>query len=112
MGDFVISAVSTKMLNYEDSPVYTLAELELFRASRKIVGYPEGKGDGLLCPGGSISVISTLNVAKIYKFPELRTTGMSELSKKLVFYISVNAHYCYTKGSVLQGRIFYISHSL
>jgi len=103
----MLTTMRTNMLTYEDAPVYTLMEEELFKASRQRIGYP-GDGDGMLCPGGSVAVISTIHVAKVNMFPAVRAKGLTlDLPKRLVVYISKNAHYCSNKGSLLQGKLLH-----
>jgi len=105
MAELVATAMTTPMTTYENAPVYTLIEEELFRATRARIGYPGAIGDGMLCPGGSISIISAIHVAKVFKYPEVRTKGLAiDTPKRLTGYISRNAHYSFNKGFNLQGH--------
>jgi len=100
-----MAPMTTNMLTYEDAPVYTLMEEELFRATRRRIGYPDN-GDGLICPGGSIGVMSSMHIAKLNKFPNIRAKGLSsDIPNKLVIFMSKNAHYCSNKGCILQGLL-------
>jgi len=39
---------------------------------RKFLGYPDGKGDGIFCPGGSIANGYAINCARFFAFPEVK----------------------------------------
>jgi len=53
--EWIASSLNGSVYTYEVAPVFTMMELEVFERMRNIIGFPEGQGDGLFCPGGSIA---------------------------------------------------------
>ena len=47
---------------YEMAPVYSIMENECISQMLTLAGFPDG--DGILCPGGSISNLLALNAAR------------------------------------------------
>ncbi|KAM8862901.1 acidic amino acid decarboxylase GADL1-like isoform 2-T2 [Spinachia spinachia] len=52
-GRFLTEALNTNLYTYEVAPVFVLMENEILRGMRQLVGWTDG--DGIFCPGGSIS---------------------------------------------------------
>ena len=103
MSDYVGSAINSPMLTYEDSPAFTLMEREVLLGMRKLVGYPDGEGDGVINDGGSFTNIVGIALARYNKFSETKDGGNIAVGKEMVFYISEDAHYSFQKGSFMQG---------
>lgn len=68
---------------YEVAPVFVLMELEVLRGLRQLVGWTEG--DGLFCPGGSISNMYAMNLARYQLFPEVKSQGLWGLPRLTIF---------------------------
>nr|UGX61743.1 black [Henosepilachna vigintioctopunctata] len=77
-------------------------EETVLREMRKIVGFKDGKGDGIFCPGGSISNGYGLSCARHKKFPDIKTKGLNSLPR-LVLFTSEDAHYSIKKMASFQG---------
>lgn len=63
---------------------------------RTVIGFDNG--DSILAPGGAISNLYSVIVARHSKFPEYKTKGMRGLPKQLVLFTSEHSHYS-TKGA-------------
>ena len=65
MGDFLSSTVNVSMYTYEMGSVFVLMEQEVLKKMRSLIGFE--KGDGIFAPGGSMSNIYGMNLAR-YKY--------------------------------------------
>ena len=65
------------------APVFVLMENEVLRKMRAMVGWTEG--DGIFCPGGSISNMYALNLARYKAFPQVKGQGLWALPRLAVF---------------------------
>lgn len=72
IGQWLTDALNPSVYTYEVSPVFTLMEEVVLMEMRKFVGYKNGKGDGIFCPGGSMANGYAINCAR-YKFlPDIK----------------------------------------
>ncbi len=83
LGAFVSVTSNTNVFTYEMAPVYTLMEGQVFTQIRELVGWDVG--DGLFSPGGSISNLYALLLARFKQFPESRNAGSYGLPKMVLF---------------------------
>ncbi|XP_031829973.1 glutamate decarboxylase-like protein black isoform X2 [Nomia melanderi] len=102
LGQWLTDALNPSVYTYEVSPVFSLMEEELLREMRKIVGWTDGRGDGIFCPGGSIANGYAINLARHYRFPQLKDLGLSSAGRLIVF-TSQDAHYSVKKLSAFLG---------
>ncbi|KAK2577308.1 hypothetical protein KPH14_003439 [Odynerus spinipes] len=102
VGQWLTDALNPSVYTYEVSPVFSLMENELLREMRTIVGWENGRGDGIFCPGGSLANGYAINLARHYKFPEFKEIGSSQLSRLVVF-TSEDAHYSVKKLAAFLG---------
>ncbi|XP_076636652.1 glutamate decarboxylase-like protein black [Colletes latitarsis] len=102
LGQWMTDALNPSVYTYEVSPVFSLMEEELLREMRKMVGWKDGRGDGIFCPGGSIANGYAINLARHYRFPHLKSLGLSN-SGKLIIFTSQDAHYSIKKLSAFLG---------
>lgn len=68
---------------YEVAPVFVLMEEEVLCKLRSLIGWSEG--DGIFCPGGSISNMYAMNVARYWAFPQVKTKGLWATPRMAVF---------------------------
>ena len=79
--------------------MFTLLEREIVEQSLRLVGYPATpEADGILSPGGSLSNMYGMVLARYHYFPEVKHKGMSGLPPLAVF-TSEDGHYSITKGA-------------
>ncbi|XP_069828276.1 cysteine sulfinic acid decarboxylase isoform X2 [Dendropsophus ebraccatus] len=99
-GRIITEALNTSQYTYEVAPVFVLMEDEVLRTMRSFIGWKTG--DGIFCPGGSISNMYAMNVARFQRFPECKEKGMNALPRLVVF-TSQESHYSVQKGAAFLG---------
>ncbi|XP_015524065.1 cysteine sulfinic acid decarboxylase [Neodiprion pinetum] len=93
---WLTDALNPSVYTFEVSPVFSVMEEVVLKEMRKIVGWPDGKGDGIFCPGGSMANGYAVNIARHHQFPQLKETGLSQ-GPRLVVFTSEDAHYSIKK---------------
>jgi len=99
-GALLTEALNTSSYTYEVAPVFTLMEQVVLQNLATQIGYDES--DGIFCPGGSVSNMYGLNVARYQKFPQIKTEGMHSLPRLCVL-TSAESHYSIKKGAAFLG---------
>ncbi|KAK8393026.1 hypothetical protein O3P69_013218 [Scylla paramamosain] len=100
VGQWVTDALNPSVYTYEVAPVFTLMEIEVLSAMASLVGFEQH--DGLFSPGGSISNMYGMLLARYRTFPEIKSKGCSELGR-LVALTSIDAHYSLKKAAMTLG---------
>lgn len=72
IGQWLTDALNPSVYTFEVAPVMTIMEETVLKEMRKFLGYPDGKGDGIFCPGGSIANGYAINCARFHAFPEVK----------------------------------------
>ena len=107
LGDWLVTATNTNVHTYEVAPVYTLVEQEVLNKVGRVLGGGfggEADAEGLCVPGGSISNMYAMHLARFRAVPEARTKGLHGLSGgPLVAFTSEQCHYSYKKSVSLLG---------
>ncbi|NWV67895.1 CSAD decarboxylase, partial [Malurus elegans] len=85
---------------YEVAPVLVLMEEQVLAKLRELVGW--SSGDGIFAPGGSMSNMLAMNVARFRRFPQSRSTGNWDLPR-LGLFASQESHYSIQKGAAFLG---------
>uniref|UniRef100_W5KVJ9 Glutamate decarboxylase 1 n=1 Tax=Astyanax mexicanus TaxID=7994 RepID=W5KVJ9_ASTMX len=101
-GEWLTSTANTNMFTYEIAPVFVLMEQLTLKKMREIVGWPNGEGDGIFSPGGAISNMYSVMIARYKHFPEVKTKGMTA-APRLVLFTSEHSHYSIKKASAALG---------
>uniref|UniRef100_A0A669DPI9 Glutamate decarboxylase 1-like n=1 Tax=Oreochromis niloticus TaxID=8128 RepID=A0A669DPI9_ORENI len=101
-GEWLTSTANTNMFTYEVSPVFLLIEEVLLKKMRSIVGWADDEGDGLFCPGGTISNLYSILLARYHFYPEVKTRGMGALPR-LAMFTSEHSHYSVKKSAAVLG---------
>lgn len=73
-GQWLTDALNPSVYTYEVSPVFTLMEEVVLEEMRRIVGFPEGAGDGIFCPGGSIANGYAISCARYQHMPNVKVS--------------------------------------
>ena len=89
------------MFTYEIAPVFILMEHEVLKKMREIIGFQSG--DSILAPGGSISNMYALMVARHKLFPQHKKYGMRAIKGQLMMYTSQHHHYSIKGGASAIG---------
>ncbi|RXN07155.1 glutamate decarboxylase 1 [Labeo rohita] len=101
-GEWLTSTANTNMFTYEIAPVFVLMEQLTLKKMREIVGWPNGEGDGIFSPGGAISNMYSVMVARYKHYPEVKIKGMAA-APRLVLFTSEHSHYSIKKASAVLG---------
>ncbi|XP_077293984.1 acidic amino acid decarboxylase GADL1 isoform X2 [Arctopsyche grandis] len=96
-GSWITDALNTSQYTFEVAPALILVEQEVLKKTTKLFGYPE-ETDGILCPGGSISNMYGLVLARYKAFPNIKEDGMAALPR-LALFASEDSHYSLLKLS-------------
>ncbi|XP_008301024.1 glutamate decarboxylase 2 [Stegastes partitus] len=100
--DWLTSTANTNMFTYEVAPVFVLLEYVTLKKMREIIGWPDGRGDGIFSPGGAISNMYAMLLARFKMFPEVKEKGMSSVPR-LVAFTSEHSHFSIKKGAAALG---------
>uniref|UniRef100_A0A8D0AYI5 Cysteine sulfinic acid decarboxylase n=1 Tax=Salvator merianae TaxID=96440 RepID=A0A8D0AYI5_SALMN len=99
-GRMITEMLNTSQYTYEIAPVFVLMEEVVLKKLRELIGWKEG--DGTFCPGGSISNMYAMNVARYHCFPDCKQKGNWALPK-LAAFTSYECHYSIQKGAAFLG---------
>lgn len=78
-GQIIVDALNPSVYTYEVSPCFILMEEVVLKEMRKIVGYRNGDGDGIFCPGGSAANGYAISCARYHACPDIK---VGKLAKK------------------------------
>ncbi|ROL44622.1 Glutamate decarboxylase 1 [Anabarilius grahami] len=101
-GEWLTSTANTNMVTYEISPVFILMEEVVLRKMHSIIGWQEEDGDGIFCPGGTMSNLYSVLLARFHLFPAVKTHGMSAIPR-LALFTSAHSHYSIKKSAAVLG---------
>uniref|UniRef100_A0A2K5IAI5 Cysteine sulfinic acid decarboxylase n=1 Tax=Colobus angolensis palliatus TaxID=336983 RepID=A0A2K5IAI5_COLAP len=99
-GRIITESLNTSQYTYEIAPVFVLMEEEVLRKLRALVGW--SSGDGIFCPGGSISNMYAVNLARYQRYPDCKQRGLRTLPP-LALFTSKECHYSIQKGAAFLG---------
>ncbi|NXV24922.1 CSAD decarboxylase, partial [Cepphus grylle] len=99
-GRLITETLNTSQYTYEIAPVFVLMEEVVLAKLRELVGW--SSGDGIFSPGGSMSNMYAMNVARFHRFPESRQKGNWALPR-LALFASQESHYSMQKGAAFLG---------
>lgn len=71
-GQIITDSLNPSIYTYEVSPVFILMEEVVLKQMRKIVGYKNGDGDGIFCPGGSAANGYAISCARYHACPDIK----------------------------------------
>lgn len=96
--------------------MFTLLEREVITRTLELLNYPTiPDGDGIFSPGGSISNMYGIVLARYSRYPRVKSVGVASLPR-LALFTSEDGHYSVTKGAHWLGigtdNIFKVSHLL
>ncbi|KAI2667602.1 Glutamate decarboxylase 1 [Labeo rohita] len=101
-GTYECKIFSVNRFTYEISPVFILMEEVVLRKMHSIIGWPEEDGDGIFCPGGTMSNLYSVLLARFHLFPAVKTHGMSAIPR-LALFTSAHSHYSIKKSASVLG---------
>lgn len=77
-GQMITDALNPSVYTYEVSPCFILMEEVVLKEMRKIVGYTNGEGDGIFCPGGSLANGYAISCARYHAYPDVKVKENSQ----------------------------------
>jgi len=90
-GEWLAATANANMFTYEIAPVFIMMEHDVLLKMREIIGWSQG--DSILAPGGSISNMYALIIARHKHFPDHKEKGMQSIQSNLICYTSKHSHY-------------------
>ncbi|XP_010217836.1 PREDICTED: cysteine sulfinic acid decarboxylase-like, partial [Tinamus guttatus] len=100
VGRMITETLNTSQYTYEIAPVFVLMEEVVLAKLRELLGW--SGGDGIFAPGGSVSNMYAMNVARFRRFPESKRKGSWALPR-LALFTSRESHYSIQKGAAFLG---------
>jgi glutamate decarboxylase len=100
-GEWLTATANTNMFTYEIAPVFTLMEDIVLTKMRELIGWSDG--DGIFAPGGAISNLYAVAVARHKYMPDIKTKGMTAANQKMVLFTSEHAHFSIKRAGALLG---------
>lgn len=100
-GEWLTATVNTNMFTYEISPVFIIMEHQVLHRMRHIIGFHQG--DSVFSPGGTISNLYAVIVARFKMFPEYKVKGPSALPGELVIFTNDQGHYSMKLAAMVAG---------
>uniref|UniRef100_A0A4W4DN73 Glutamate decarboxylase 3 n=1 Tax=Electrophorus electricus TaxID=8005 RepID=A0A4W4DN73_ELEEL len=101
-GEWLTSTANTNMFTYEVAPVFILMEEVILKKMQTFIGWSEEEGDGIFSPGGTMSNLYSVLLARYHFFPHVKTEGMHALPR-LALFTSAHSHYSIKKSAVTLG---------
>jgi len=99
LGEIVASVVNSSMYTWKIGGAQVLVERHLLERMGRFVGYDGG--EGLFCPGGSLSNFAAMLIARNATAPGSRQRGLD--GRKLCVYTSEVSHYSIVKAAGMLG---------
>jgi sulfinoalanine decarboxylase/sulfinoalanine decarboxylase/aspartate 1-decarboxylase len=99
LADMLVPLINTSMYTYKVAAPQVLMEREVVGRMAEKVGYADG--EGILCPGGSISNLLAMLVARNESAEGVREQGLR--GERLAVYTSCVSHYSIRKNAGILG---------
>jgi len=99
VGEALAGVLNNSMYTYKVAGVHVLLELELVRRMGGLLGFEDP--EGVFTPGGSLSNLAGMVMARNQAVPDLMDHGSH--GRKLRVYSSVDAHYSIRKAASILG---------
>lgn len=100
IGEWLTAVLDTTMATFEMAPVATVMERALIGKMCRLAGFDSG--EGILTPGGSISNLMAVLVARNRAYPRARVEGMAA-KKPPALFASEEAHYSIRRAANALG---------
>jgi glutamate decarboxylase len=100
-GEWLAVTANANMFTYEVSPVFITMEDEVLQRMRTIIGYTGG--ESILAPGGAISNLYGVLLARFKMFPEVKNKGLASLPGTLVMFTSDQSHFSINSAAAVSG---------
>ena len=106
-GEILSTVANSSMYTFEVAPSFLVLEEEVFYRMREYFGWNEGsRGEGMFCPGGSLSNFYGMNLARYWACRragvDIKRDGM-RAAPDLVAFVSDQGHYSAKKAAAFLG---------
>ncbi|KAG7469883.1 hypothetical protein MATL_G00133520 [Megalops atlanticus] len=101
VGRFITEAINPSLYTYEVAPVFVLTEEAVLKKMMEFLGW-DNEGDGIFSPGGSVSNMYAVNVARYNHMPGIKEQGLCG-TPRLVLFTSQECHYSVAKAAAFLG---------
>ncbi|XP_068082612.1 acidic amino acid decarboxylase GADL1 [Anabrus simplex] len=95
-GALITEALNTNQYTFEVAPVFTLTEHAVLKHILKLIGFSDG--DGIFSPGGSVSNMYAMVLARHRTAPDIKSSGLFS-RPALVAFASQDSHYSALKAA-------------
>merc|ERR1712088_743070 len=96
-GSWLSDALNTNIHTFEVAPTFIIIEHSVLGHIRKMFDWGD-QGDGIFSPGGSLSNMYGMMLARHQAFPDIKRTGLSG-APTMVALTSEESHYSIVKGA-------------
>jgi len=100
LGELLSVVLNNSMYTYKVGGPQVGVEKSIIRKVSSLVGYDVEKSEGTLAPGGSMTNLMGMIMARDYKDPKSRLEGMT---KRMMVYTSCESHYSTPKNAAFSG---------
>jgi len=100
-GEWLTATANCNMFTYEVSPIFIIMEHQVLKRMRRIIGFH--RGDSVMSPGGTISNLYAVIVARYKAYPEYKVKGPSALPGELVIFTNDQGHYSMKMAAMVCG---------
>ncbi|XP_077348173.1 glutamate decarboxylase 1-like isoform X2 [Lithobates pipiens] len=101
-GEWLTATANTNMFTFEIAPLFIIMEALIIKKMQELIGWREREMDGIFSPGGTISNLYSVLVARYKFFPIVKTKAMAALPR-IVLFTSEHSHYSFEKTSAILG---------
>ena len=102
VAEFIVTILNTAVHVYHVAPVFTIMEREIMKIFAGKFGFDPETADGVMNPGGTMSNIMALLVARHHHFPHVRMKGWRPEDQPVAF-TAKQSHYSITRGGMVSG---------
>jgi len=99
VGEWLTAVLNASMYTYEVAPAMTLVEREVIARMGRAAGW--AGCEGLFTPGGSLSNLMAMLMARQRALPNVKSHGLGD--SKLVVFTSAESHYSVERAAVILG---------
>ncbi|XP_070502203.1 glutamate decarboxylase-like [Chironomus tepperi] len=100
-GEWLTATANCNMFTYEVSPIFIIMEHQVLKRMRRIIGFH--RGDSVMAPGGTISNLYAVIVARYKAYPEYKVKGPTALPGELVIFTNDQGHYSMKMAAMVCG---------
>jgi glutamate/tyrosine decarboxylase-like PLP-dependent enzyme len=103
IAEWAVAVLNTSMYTYEVAPALTLIENETIERMCRLAGFETpALGEGTFTPGGSLSNLVAVMLARHHARPAAKDRGLLD-GPQLVLFTSEEAHYSLQRAAIILG---------